>query len=123
MTAKERSIARAERIAVRAGVMTPGARALPEETPVALSFGGTTQAVMMATPQDLEDFGVGFSLSEAIVGTPAGHRTLDAVESDQGIDLQMRVADDLQAGETARRRKMAGPVGCGLCGIESSRRR
>jgi FdhD protein len=119
MTAKERSIARAERIAVRAGVMTPGLRALPDEVPVALSFGGTTQAVMMATPQDLEDFGVGFALSEAIARSAGDIASLDVVESDQGFDVQMQLAGDLQAGLSARRRKMAGPVGCGLCGIES----
>jgi formate dehydrogenase assembly factor FdhD len=98
MTAKERSIARTERIAVRAGVTTPGSRALPEEVPVALSFGGTTQAVMMATPQDLEDFGVGFALSEAIARSANDIASLDVVESDQGFDVQMQLAGDLQAG-------------------------
>lgn len=119
MTAKERSIARTERIAVRAGVATPGLRALPEEVPVALSFGGTTQAVMMATPQDLEDFGVGFALSEAIVRSADDIASLEIVEADQGFDVQMQLAGDLQSAFSARRRKMAGPVGCGLCGIES----
>ncbi|WP_394689473.1 formate dehydrogenase accessory sulfurtransferase FdhD [Hoeflea sp.] len=119
MTAKERSIARTERIAVRAGVTTPGLRALPEEVPVALSFGGTTQAVMMATPQDLADFGVGFALSEAIVRSADDIASLEIVEADQGFDVQMQLAGDLQSAFSARRRKMAGPVGCGLCGIES----
>jgi FdhD protein len=68
------STAVAPRIAVRAGVATPGSRALPEEVPVALSFGGTTQAVMMATPDDLEDFGIGFALSEAIIPRTGGCR-------------------------------------------------
>jgi len=109
----------AARIAVRAGVATPGNRALPEEVPVALSFGGTTQAVMMATPADLEDFGIGFALSEAIIGTAADVVELDIVKADQGFDVQMRLADEVQGAFAARRRKMAGPVGCGLCGIES----
>ncbi|MEM5492501.1 formate dehydrogenase accessory sulfurtransferase FdhD [Hoeflea sp. AS16] len=113
------STAIAPRIAVRAGVVTPGSRALPEEVPVALSFGGTTQAVMMATPADLHDFGVGFALSEALVRTPDDIVSLDIVEADQGFDVQMRLADGLQAALSDRRRKMAGPVGCGLCGIES----
>lgn len=119
MTASERSIARTERIAVRAGVATRGLRALPEEVPVALSFGGTTQAVMMTTPQDLADFGVGFALSEAIIRSAADIAGLDIVEADQGFDVQMQLVGDLQSAFSARRRKMAGPVGCGLCGIES----
>lgn len=111
--------ARASHIAVRAGVATPGSRALPEEVPVALSFGGTTQAVMMATPADLEDFGIGFALSEAIVRSADDILSLDIVEADQGFDVQMQLSDEVQTAFSARRRKMAGPVGCGLCGIES----
>lgn len=110
---------RANRIAVRAGVATPGHRDLPEEVPVALSFGGTTQAVMMATPSDLEDFGIGFALSEAIIRSASDLIELEIVEADQGFDVQMRLADEVHGAFAARRRKMAGPVGCGLCGIES----
>ncbi|MDP2731551.1 MAG: formate dehydrogenase accessory sulfurtransferase FdhD [Hoeflea sp.] len=113
------STAIASRIAVRAGVATPGSRALPEEVPVALSFGGSTQAVMMATPADLEDFGVGFALSEAIARSSDDILSLEIVEVDQGFDVQMQLTDDLQAALASRRRMMAGPVGCGLCGIES----
>jgi len=119
MAEEHPSTAIAPRIAVRAGVVTPGKRALPEEVPVALSFGGTTQAVMMATPADLEDFGIGFALSEAIVRSAADIVSMEIVEADQGFDVQMRLADDAQATLSNRRRKMAGPVGCGLCGIES----
>lgn len=119
MTGSGPSTTKANRIAVRAGVATPGHRALPEEVPVALSFGGTTQAVMMATPADLEDFGIGFALSEAIIGAAADVVEMDIVEADQGFDIQMRLADEVQGAFSARRRKMAGPVGCGLCGIES----
>ncbi|WP_340161861.1 formate dehydrogenase accessory sulfurtransferase FdhD [uncultured Hoeflea sp.] len=119
MTGSGPSTTRANRIAVRAGVATPGHRALPEEVPVALSFGGTTQAVMMATPDDLEDFGIGFALSEAIIGAAGDVVELEIMEADQGFDVQMRLADAVQGAFAARRRKMAGPVGCGLCGIES----
>ncbi|MDP2121512.1 MAG: formate dehydrogenase accessory sulfurtransferase FdhD [Hoeflea sp.] len=113
------STATASRISVLGGVATRGLRALPEEVPVALSFGGTTQAVMMATPADLEDFGIGFALSEAIVRSADDIVSLEIVEADQGFDVQMQLSDDVQTAFSARRRKMAGPVGCGLCGIES----
>ncbi len=73
----------------------------------------------MATPRDLEDFGVGFALSEAIVRSADDIASLEIVEADQGFDVQMQLAGDLQFAYSARRRKMAGPVGCGLCGIES----
>lgn len=113
------STAVTRQIAVKAGVSTPGSRALPEEVPVALSFGGTTQAVMMATPDDLEDFGIGFAMSEAIIRSPDDLVSLEIVEADQGFDVQMQLAEGVQETFSARRRQMAGPVGCGLCGIES----
>lgn len=119
MTETSSSTAIASRIAVRAGVAMPGNRALPEEVPVALSFGGSTQAVMMATPADLKDFGIGFALSEAIARSAADIVSLEIVEADQGFDVQMQLSDDVQTALASRRRKMAGPVGCGLCGIES----
>ena len=118
-TDKASATATAPRIAVRGGVSTPGSRALPEEIPCALSFGGTTQAVMMATPADLEDFGIGFALSEAIARSAADIVSLEVVDADRGFDVQMRLSDDVQAAFSRRRRQMAGPVGCGLCGIES----
>jgi FdhD protein len=103
----------------RAGRAGSGRRMLAEETPVALSFNGVTQAVMMATPSDLEDFAVGFSLNEGIVGTPADIERIEAVEAEDGIDLQIRVTDEVGERLAKRRRAMAGPVGCGLCGVES----
>jgi FdhD protein len=96
-----------------------GGRSIPEETAVALTYNGGTYAVMMATPQDLEDFGVGFSLSEGVVSSPADMDSLDVVRLDDGIEVRMwlskRKADRLQE----RRRYIAGPTGCGLCGIDS----
>ncbi|WP_162911548.1 formate dehydrogenase accessory sulfurtransferase FdhD [Shinella zoogloeoides] len=103
----------------RSGRLTAGERVVPEETPVAFSYAGSTHAVMMATPADLEDFAVGFSLTEGIIADPAEIETVEAVAEDRGIDLQIRLADAQNDALTARRRHMAGPVGCGLCGIES----
>jgi FdhD protein len=98
--------------------VTPGDRVLPEEVAVALSFNGTTQAVMMATPADLEDFGVGFALTEGIA-RPEDILSVEVEEVARGCDVQVWLAPQAEERLTARRRVMAGPVGCGLCGIDS----
>jgi FdhD protein len=94
-------------------------RTLPEETPVAMVYGGTTQAVMMASPGDLEDFAIGFSLTEGIVTDPGQIERLEVIAHDRGVEAQMWLRDDRTEALAARRRFMAGPVGCGLCGIDS----
>lgn len=103
----------------RAGAVHAAARALPEEMPVAIVYNGSTQAVMMATPADLEDFARGFSLTEHIVADAAEIERIEVVEHDAGIEAQVWLAEDRAEALAARRRAMAGPVGCGLCGIDS----
>ena len=107
------------RIARRAGETKAAARMVPEETPVALSFGGTTHAVMMASPADLEDFALGFSLTEGIISYPYEIESIAIEEAGEGIDIQIQLHDKANTRFQARRRRLAGPVGCGLCGIES----
>jgi FdhD protein len=109
----------ARRIAFRRSGMQSAERTVPEETPVALSYGGTTHAVMMATPADLEDFALGFSLTEGIVAAPDEIESLGIEQLGAGIDIQIRLKDRANRRFEARRRRLAGPVGCGLCGIES----
>ncbi len=101
------------------GVVTPGERIVPEEVPIAFSYGGSTHAVMMGTPDDIEDFAVGFSLTEGIISHRAQISSIDVVPGERGIDVQIWLSDDVAEQLRARRRSMAGPVGCGLCGIES----
>jgi FdhD protein len=107
------------RVAYRARGPEPGQRTVPEETPVALTYNGSTHAVMMATPADLEDFAFGFTLTEGIVGSVGDIEGVELVEFDEGVDLQIALATDASEALARRRRRMAGPVGCGLCGIES----
>jgi len=108
-----------QRLARRAGGMAAAARMVPEETPVALSYAGTTHAVMMASPADLEDFALGFSLTEGIVAGPDEIEAIEVQDLGAGIDIQIRLKDQANTRFQARRRRLAGPVGCGLCGIES----
>jgi FdhD protein len=92
---------------------------LAEETPVAFEYNGISHAVMLATPADLEDFAVGFSLSEGIVARRRDIFDIAVIESEAGISLQIEIAGDTFARLKARRRSLAGRTGCGLCGVES----
>jgi FdhD protein len=96
-----------------------GERAVAEETPVALVYDGSTYAVMMATPQDLEDFAIGFSLTERVVSGAADIRSIDVVRSRDGVELRIWLSAGNALRLSERRRRVAGPTGCGLCGIES----
>ena len=107
------------RLARRPTGTVSGNRMVPEETPVAFSFGGTTHAVMMASPADFEDFALGFSLTERIIGSAEEIEAIDVEDQGAGIDIQIRLKDHANTRFEARRRRLAGPVGCGLCGIES----
>src|ERR1700686_2366498 len=99
--------------------LSAGVRSIPEETAIALTYNGGTYAVMMATPQDLGDFAVGFSLSEGIVRSPEDIESLDIVPLDDGISLRMWLRQSQADRLSERRRHIAGPTGCGICGIDS----
>jgi len=73
----------------------------------------------MATPADLEDFAAGFALTEGLIDAEAGALEVEIVASELGVELRSWLPDDNQRQYAARRRSMAGPTGCGLCGIES----
>lgn len=94
-------------------------RTLPEEVPVAFTYQRQTQAVMLATPADLEDFAVGFSLSEGIIGRADEIAELEVVAVPDGIELRMELRAEAGDRLDRRRRTLAGPSGCGLCGLDS----
>ena len=89
------------------------------ETPVALVYNGVPFAVMMATPCDLEDFALGFALSEGIAASAAEFELVDVLETERGISLQGLIPRERFDALQRRKRSLSGRSGCGLCGIES----
>lgn len=92
---------------------------LAEETPVALIYNGVSHAVMLATAQDLEDFALGFSLSEGIVSSASELYSIETQQQRNGIELHCEIASERFVELKQRRRTLAGKTGCGLCGAES----
>ncbi|PSL12057.1 FdhD protein [Marinobacterium halophilum] len=90
-----------------------------DEVAVALAYNGLSHVVMMATPDNLEDFGRGFSLSEGIIERPEQLYGTEVVQHPLGIELQLELATECFEKLKHRRRNLAGRTGCGLCGAES----
>jgi FdhD protein len=104
---------------VRAGLPFAAQDWLADEVPVALEYNGISHAVMLVTPLDLEDFALGFSLSEGILDNASQLFSSEAERSDLGVTLHLQVASSAFARLKERRRSMTGRTGCGLCGTES----
>jgi FdhD protein len=92
---------------------------LAEETPVTFAYNGVSHAVMMATPADLEDFAVGFSLTEGIIGRASQLSEISIVRYSGGIELQMETSAEVASG--VRHRRLTGRTGCGICGASDVR--
>lgn len=89
------------------------------ERPVALTYNGVSYAVMMATPEDLEDFALGFSLTEGILHEPGELYEVIVEEENRGLIVHMEIASRRLAELKVRRRNLTGRTGCGICGAES----
>jgi FdhD protein len=104
---------------LRAGVWSQVDDELAEEVAVALEYNGVSHAVMMATPCDLEEFALGFSLSEGIIGSASEFYGVEVEQGAAGITAHIEVSSAAFAGLKERRRSMTGRTGCGLCGVDS----
>lgn len=103
----------------RRGEWSEGSRTIATEAAVAMTYDGSTYAVMMASPEDLHDFAVGFSLAEGLISGPEDIRDVDVLPLADGIDLRIWLSPTSSAAHLANRRRLVGPTGCGLCGVES----
>lgn len=92
---------------------------IAEEVPLALIYNGIAHAVMLGTPADLEDFALGFSLTESLIHHAKDLRDMEVVKSKLGLELYIDIASEAFHGFKASRRQMAGRTGCGLCGQET----
>ncbi len=108
-------------VRMRADVLTRVEDMVADETPVALVYNGISHAVMMATPAGLEEFALGFSLSEGIIARAADCHGIEVEESEEGIAVHLEIAGAAFMALKERRRSMAGRTGCGLCGVDSLR--
>jgi formate dehydrogenase accessory protein FdhD len=93
--------------------------AVIEEAPIALLYNGVAHAVMMATPADLEDYALGYSLAEGVVEEPGELRYVEALDTGMGIVVEMLIPQARFDLLGDRRRALVGTSGCGLCGVES----
>ncbi len=103
----------------RAGTITRVRDAVAEEIPIAFIYNERPHAVMMATPADLEDFALGFSLSEAIIDESTQCEKVEIVEALAGIELHIAIPESKAARLDERVRELTGRTGCGLCGAQT----
>ena len=99
-----------------------GVWSVPEETPVAFVYNQRNYAVMMATPDDLVNYAIGFSISEQVVERADQIKSIDIQHSDKGVDFRIEIDRDRleRLDVIQRRRNMVGSASCGLCGLENA---
>ncbi len=101
------------------GIVVERVEPVAEEVPVAIAYNNIPHVVMMATPADLEDFALGFSITEELIGSPEELEGLEVVRYSRGIEIQARVPEHCAAVVAERTRRLTGRTGCGICGADS----
>jgi len=108
-------------IRTEAGAQVQTTDEVAEEVPVALVYKNTPHVVMLATPLDLEDFALGFSLTEGIIAVPSELDTVRVLHRAEGIEVRIRIPEQRSDRLSKRERNLTGRTGCGLCGTASLR--
>jgi FdhD protein len=101
------------------GAVTRTTDFVTEEVPVALVYHGVPHVVMLASPADLEDYAVGFTVSEGLVGHPREIQSVEVVRGAESIEVRIGIAGERFSELLRRRRNLTGRSGCGLCGAET----
>jgi FdhD protein len=101
------------------GKRTPVTWQLPDEVPVALLINSVPYTVMMATPANLTDFGIGFALAEGVIGHRADILGVIAMPVENGHAVDIAIDEEALADARMPRRSLEGRSGCGLCGVEN----
>jgi FdhD protein len=103
----------------KAGELTRATDFVTEEVPVALVYHGVPHVVMLASPADLEDYAVGFTVSEGLVGNPSEIQSVEVERGAESIEVRIGIAGERFSELLRRRRNLTGRSGCGLCGAET----
>jgi FdhD protein len=112
-------VSRLPELVWREGRTTAAQRSLAEETPIAFTYNDLPYAVMMASPLDLGDFALGFTLTEGFATDPGEITRCETVTHDLGVEMRMVLARPALERVLGRRRRVAGYTGCGVCGLET----
>jgi FdhD protein len=103
----------------KGGAVTQTTDFVTEEVPVALVYHGVPHVVMLATPADLEDYAVGFTVSEGLVADPREIQSVEVEKRADSIEVKIGIAGERFSELLRRRRNLTGRSGCGLCGAET----
>ena len=104
---------------VRSGKVAQLTDAIAEEVPIALVYNERPHVVMMATPRDLDDFALGFSLSEAVIASASEIEAIQTQTLLEGIEVRIRIPGARAEALETRRRNLTGRTSCGLCGAQA----
>ncbi|MGP1834980.1 formate dehydrogenase accessory sulfurtransferase FdhD [Shewanella frigidimarina] len=92
---------------------------LVEEAAAAININGINYAVMMVTPDDIEDFAIGFLFSEAIIQYDHDVHDIQITPSDSGFMVEVTIANRCLSALNSKKRRLVGATGCGICGVEA----